>query len=199
MLTAVKELDYQPHLWARGLVQGRTLLIATLLPNIADEFFGVLARAIVDTAFQSGYGVLIYNTEWEAGREREALAQLRRRQLCRCIPPFPQVARAPPSPRAPIAPTNAAAHAARAREVSASTSASSAAYRSSVSRYTLVMDDPGKMSWNWYRSTSFQIRSRASAGYGWPATSIAWTHASSHSRRAISILRLYHLLRPWVV
>ena len=47
----------------------------------------------------------------------------------------------------------------------ASNSAASFAYVASASRCTQEIDEPGRMSWNWFSSTAFQIRSRSSYGY----------------------------------
>ena len=55
------------------------------------------------------------------------------------------------------------------------------------------------MSWNWYRSTSFQIRSSSALGYAAPDFSQARVQISSASWRAFSSLRLYSLFRAWVV
>ena len=73
----------------------------------------------------------------------------------------------------------------------ASSSAASSAYVASASRCTQEIDEPGRMSWNWFSSTAFQIRSRSSYGYAssLPATTAAADHSSA-SRSRCSLRRL---------
>lgn len=81
VLAAAQMLDYQPHVGAKGLVQGRTNLVGVLVPDMADEFFALLARSVVDVAAQYDYGALVNNTDWDSSREREALLRFRRHQV----------------------------------------------------------------------------------------------------------------------
>lgn len=46
----------------------------------------------------------------------------------------------------------------------ASSSSASFAYVASASRCTQAIELPGRMSWNWFSSTAFQIRSSSSYG-----------------------------------
>lgn len=56
------------------------------------------------------------------------------------------------------------------------------------------------MSWNWWSSTVFQIRSRSSYGYAYPATRTAAVAAhSSASRSSDSLRRLPCLVFAWEV
>ena len=59
----------------------------------------------------------------------------------------------------------------------------------SASTYTLAMEEPGRISWNWLRSTSFQRASASAFGYSPPA-SAAGTAQNSSSRSASSLFLL---------
>lgn len=68
---ALDELDYRPNLLARGLRQGRTGIIALLVPEISVSYFGELAHEIVERAGQLGLTVLIDETGGLPSREVE--------------------------------------------------------------------------------------------------------------------------------
>ena len=66
---ALDELDYQPNLLARSLRQGRTGIIALLLPEIAVPYFGELAHEVVERASRMGCTVLVDETSGRRSRE----------------------------------------------------------------------------------------------------------------------------------
>lgn len=70
---ALDELGYRPNLLARSLRQGRTGIIALLVPNLTAPYFAELAHAIVESASQRGCTVMIDETGGDARRERELL------------------------------------------------------------------------------------------------------------------------------
>ena len=70
---ALDELNYKPNLLARSLRQGRTGIIALLLPEIAVPYFGELAHEVVERASELGYTVMIDETGGKPGRERALL------------------------------------------------------------------------------------------------------------------------------
>jgi LacI family transcriptional regulator, repressor for deo operon, udp, cdd, tsx, nupC, and nupG len=70
---AVAELGYRPNLMARNLKQGRTGLIALVVPELDVPYFAELARAVVTTARRHGYTVVVDQTDGEPDRERELI------------------------------------------------------------------------------------------------------------------------------
>jgi DNA-binding LacI/PurR family transcriptional regulator len=70
---AVAELGYPPNLLARHLKQGRTGLIALVVPELDVPYFAELARAVVTAARRHGYTVVIDQTDGEPDRERELI------------------------------------------------------------------------------------------------------------------------------
>lgn len=59
VLQRVKELRYSPNLMARGLVTGRSFLVALLLPDLIHSFFSEIAVAMSTELRKHGYSMLI--------------------------------------------------------------------------------------------------------------------------------------------
>jgi LacI family transcriptional regulator len=59
VLKRVKELQYRPNLMARGLVTGKTSLVALVIPDLVHSFFAEVAIAVSQTLRRAGYSMLI--------------------------------------------------------------------------------------------------------------------------------------------
>lgn len=70
---AIRELDYQPNLTARGLRSGKTGVIGLALPALRENYFAELADAVIHAAERRGLSVLIAVTTGDRARELEAL------------------------------------------------------------------------------------------------------------------------------
>jgi DNA-binding LacI/PurR family transcriptional regulator len=70
---AVSELGYRPNVIARSLKHGRSGLIALMVPELDVAYFAELARAVVTTAREYGYTVVVDQTDGEPDRERELI------------------------------------------------------------------------------------------------------------------------------
>ena len=66
----VKRLGYTPNALARNLRTARTRLIIALLPDIANPFFSEVIRGIEQVAHESGYSVLLGETQSSLVREQ---------------------------------------------------------------------------------------------------------------------------------
>jgi len=78
---AVAELDYVPNAVASSLRSSKTQLLALLLTDIGNPFWTTVARAVEDVAMESGYGVLLCNTDEDRAKEASYLDRLLRRQI----------------------------------------------------------------------------------------------------------------------
>lgn len=78
VLAIAEEYNYQPNMIARGLNGSRTCLLAVIVPDIANPFFAELTRCIEAEAEESGYSILIFNSEWNPQKERKYLNILQR-------------------------------------------------------------------------------------------------------------------------
>src|SRR3954471_18381662 len=63
VLTAINDLGYVPNGSARSLRTQKSLLIASLIPDIANPFYPAFARGIQDVADANGYDLTAYNTD----------------------------------------------------------------------------------------------------------------------------------------
>lgn len=67
--TVLDEMGYRPNLAARQLRQGRTGMIALVIPDLAVPYFAELARHILGAAKEEGLTVLIDQTDGDLDRE----------------------------------------------------------------------------------------------------------------------------------
>ncbi|WP_020390549.1 LacI family DNA-binding transcriptional regulator [Kribbella catacumbae] len=68
---ALDELGYQPNAVARNLRNGRSGLIALVLPELDVPYFAELTRAVIEQAAAAGYTVVVDQTDGDPVRERE--------------------------------------------------------------------------------------------------------------------------------
>jgi LacI family transcriptional regulator len=81
VLKAMKELNFQPNLIARGLVQGQTSTVGLLIPDITNPFFADIARGVEDTAINLGFNVILCNSDWKLDREQLYLSLLKSKKV----------------------------------------------------------------------------------------------------------------------
>jgi LacI family transcriptional regulator len=77
----LRETEYRPNGVARGLKLRQTLVIAVVIPDITNPFFGALFRGIEDGAGPRGYQVLLCNTDGSPDRQRAHLHSLTARRV----------------------------------------------------------------------------------------------------------------------
>ena len=66
---AIEELGYRPNALARSMRRGRTHTVGIVIPDIANPFFGDLARSLEDRMFEAGYSAIICNSDGEQRKE----------------------------------------------------------------------------------------------------------------------------------
>jgi len=76
VLQRVKELKYRPNLLARGLVTGRTSLIAYLVPDLVHSFFAEVAVSLSEALRKQGYSMIIAWTEEDAELQASEMQHL---------------------------------------------------------------------------------------------------------------------------
>lgn len=77
----LRETEYRPNGVARGLKLRQTLVLAVVIPDITNPFFGALFRGVEDAAATRGYQVLLCNTDGNADRQRSHLQTLAARRV----------------------------------------------------------------------------------------------------------------------
>lgn len=76
VMQRIKELDYSPNLMARGLVTGRTFLVALIVPDLLHAFFAEIAIVISKQLRKQGYRLLISWSEEDASIEADEVRHL---------------------------------------------------------------------------------------------------------------------------
>jgi LacI family transcriptional regulator len=78
---AIKELGYRPNALARSMRRGETHTVGIILPDIANPFFGDLARWLEDELFEGGYSAIICNSDRDERKEARYLDVLLSRRV----------------------------------------------------------------------------------------------------------------------
>lgn len=73
VLDCAKKYNYQPNMIARSLSGSKTHLIAVVVPDIANPFFADLIKSIENESMKAGYSILIFNSDYDRGKERKYL------------------------------------------------------------------------------------------------------------------------------
>jgi len=81
VLNYIKEVDYTPNAFARGLRTGKTKIIGMLVEDISDPFFASIARMIEEDASKKGYRIIYSSTENDPERTKELISIYRSRQV----------------------------------------------------------------------------------------------------------------------
>lgn len=66
---AIRELDYIPNKQARSLISKETRLISLVVPDVSNPFFTNMTRGAEDKALQSGYQLLLGNSDEQQDKE----------------------------------------------------------------------------------------------------------------------------------
>lgn len=77
---AIRLLSYEPNLLARNFRKNQSRVMLIVTSNITNPYYAHILSGVGDEAREQGYAALIFNTEEDPGREREALAMLDKRR-----------------------------------------------------------------------------------------------------------------------
>jgi LacI family transcriptional regulator len=77
VLAAVRQLDYRPNALARGLLMKKTMTIGIIIPDISNPYYAEIVRGIQDVADETGYNVLLQNTDRKQARIIKSIHLLR--------------------------------------------------------------------------------------------------------------------------
>ena len=81
VLTAIDELGYVPDGSARSLRTRKTLIIASLIPDITNPFYPAFERGIQDVADANDYDLIAYNTDGSREKELRCLRSMQRARV----------------------------------------------------------------------------------------------------------------------
>ncbi|ULL18103.1 LacI family transcriptional regulator [Paenibacillus sp. H1-7] len=72
----IQELDYIPNKQARSLTSKKTKLVSLVISDISNPFFTTIARGAEDKALQSGYQLLLGNSDEQTEKESRYIDML---------------------------------------------------------------------------------------------------------------------------
>jgi LacI family transcriptional regulator len=70
---AIRQLGYRPNNVARNLRTRRSQMVAVVVPDLTNSFYGVLTRGLADALDEAGYGTYVCNTDGIPARETKFL------------------------------------------------------------------------------------------------------------------------------
>jgi len=76
VMTAVRNLGYQPSLLARDLRRNKSSIIGMVIPDITNPFFPAVVRGVEDIAYQNSFRLILCNTDDDSGKEKSYLQEL---------------------------------------------------------------------------------------------------------------------------
>jgi DNA-binding LacI/PurR family transcriptional regulator len=76
VMTAVRNLGYQPSLLARDLRRNKSSIIGMVIPDITNPFFPAVVRGVEDIAYQNSFRLILCNTDDDSGKEKSYLREL---------------------------------------------------------------------------------------------------------------------------
>jgi LacI family transcriptional regulator len=85
VLESVHRLQYVPNKMARNLARQRTETIGLIITNIENPFFGSLAKTIDLLAQDTGYTLILSNTDGEPERELNVFSEMAKQQVAGII------------------------------------------------------------------------------------------------------------------
>src|SRR5438132_10393351 len=80
VMAKIEELGYQRNAVARSLTLRRTHTIGIVIPDLMHSFFVEVIAGIEPIASVRGFGLLLFSSSEDAGKERAGLEMLRGRQ-----------------------------------------------------------------------------------------------------------------------
>ena len=73
---AIEKLNFYPNAYASSLASGRSNIIGLLISDISNPFFPELVKSIETAAFERGYNVMLFNTNYDADRAADYVRRL---------------------------------------------------------------------------------------------------------------------------
>ncbi len=92
---AVDQLGYKPSVEARALKTGRRYYVGVVVPDIGNPYFGAVVKGMESALRDSGYRILLANTDEDSARESDILADMSRRADGLILAPTTEGSRAP--------------------------------------------------------------------------------------------------------
>jgi DNA-binding LacI/PurR family transcriptional regulator len=79
VMNVIKRLNYQPNHIARSMVNGKTGMIALVIPDVRNSFFTEVARGVEDVANKYDFRVILCNTDEDPAKQKNYIDVLQGR------------------------------------------------------------------------------------------------------------------------
>lgn len=66
---AIRELNYQPNLMARSLINRKSSFVYVIVPDISNPFYADLTKGVEHVAHRAGYNIILSNAYWKESVE----------------------------------------------------------------------------------------------------------------------------------
>jgi LacI family transcriptional regulator len=81
VLRRMKELNYQPSLYAQGLASGHSLMVGLIVPDLVHAFFSEVAKSLSSVIRKERFGLVISSSNDDAQLEKEEIALMVQRRV----------------------------------------------------------------------------------------------------------------------
>lgn len=81
VLEIAKEMNYQPNILAKGLVNGKTYLIGVVFPYLTSSFFTNIISKIEEESLLDGYDIILGNSSSSLEAEKGAIQRMLNRRV----------------------------------------------------------------------------------------------------------------------
>ena len=81
VMAAVDELEYQPNIFAQGLVHGHSMTIGVLTQNVSGPVYDAMLRGVLQGLQNSGYSPIFADGRWQVAQEQQAILLLMSRRI----------------------------------------------------------------------------------------------------------------------
>jgi DNA-binding LacI/PurR family transcriptional regulator len=81
VLSAIRELNYQPNAVARSLRTRQSHTVGMIIPDISNPFFPAVVRGAEDVLMRAGYAVIVGNSDNDARKEETYYRRFLERQV----------------------------------------------------------------------------------------------------------------------
>jgi LacI family fructose operon transcriptional repressor len=85
VMAAVEKLNYRPNLVARSLRSQQSNTVGLIVSDVRNPFFTDVSRAVEDSAYNLGYGVLLCNTDESPEKEKIYLQEMHDKRVAGLI------------------------------------------------------------------------------------------------------------------
>lgn len=81
VLAAMKKLNYQPNLLARGLAIGQTHTVGLVISDIRNPFYPELVQGVEELAVKNEYNIFLCNTDYDIEKGLKSIGVLIRKKV----------------------------------------------------------------------------------------------------------------------